>query len=215
MRAKANGNTLKTLRWTLYSTGVLLVLLGLCALRYPEEELLSFSPFLGTGLILCGVNELFPCFTLRGDPLWPRWLFFLGGLDLAFGGVMLLKLGLTSLMVPLFMALWFFLTALVRLFTSFRLRAFGLSGWRKTLANGFLTALCSALLCASPFAAELSSSLVLASSLAASGLLVIFEGRSVFIWLFPGCSPAEGFLTLKPDRERFAVFLKKPHDGMS
>ena len=60
-------NSMKTLRWTLYLTGVILIFLGLWSLFYPLEALLSLAIYLGIGLCLSGVNYLLPCFSLRGQ----------------------------------------------------------------------------------------------------------------------------------------------------
>ena len=59
----------KTLRWTLYFTGGILVVLGLWAMTYPIEALMSLALYLGIGFVLAGLNHLVPCFSLRGDPL--------------------------------------------------------------------------------------------------------------------------------------------------
>ena len=42
----------KTLRWTLYFTGGILVVLGLWAMTYPVEALMSLALFLGGGFVL-------------------------------------------------------------------------------------------------------------------------------------------------------------------
>ena len=62
----------KTLRWTLYFTGGILIVLGLWAMTYPVEALMSLAFFLGVGFVLAGINHLVPCFSLRGDQLPDR-----------------------------------------------------------------------------------------------------------------------------------------------
>ena len=86
----------KTLRWTLYFTGGILIVLGLWAMTYPVEALMSLAFSLGVGFVLAGINHLVPCFSLRGDPMYPRWMLVQGVLDLLIGIVMLMRLGVTA-----------------------------------------------------------------------------------------------------------------------
>lgn len=170
----------KTLRWTLYFTGGILVVLGLWAMTYPIEALMSLALYLGIGFILAGLNHLVPCFSLRGDSLYPRWLFVLGVLDILIGVVMLTRLGLTAFMIPLMVAFWLFLTGLVRAVTAFRLRALGFRRWWRMLLNGLILAVCASLMAASPFVGGLSVAFMLGGTLVVSGVLILVEARGVF-----------------------------------
>ena len=170
----------KTLRWTLYFTGGILVVLGLWAMTYPIEALMSLALYLGIGFVLAGINHLVPCFSLRGDPLYPRWLFVLGVLDILIGVVMLTRLGLTAFMIPIMVASWFSFTGLVRIVTSFRLRSLGFEKWWEMLLSGLLLAGCASLMLASPFVGGISVALLMGSAFVASGLLIIWEARGVF-----------------------------------
>ena len=176
----------KTLRWTLYFTGGVLIALGLLSLLYPFETLLSLAFCLGIGLCLTGLNHLTPCFSLRGDPLRPRWLFLLGVLDLIAGAVMLARLGLTAFMIPIYTAAWMALTGAVRMGTSLRLRSVRVGGarlfprWWLMLLSGLGLILCACAMFASPILAGLYVAYVIAASLIAAGLLIVAEGRWVF-----------------------------------
>ena len=103
----------KTLRWTLYLTGGILIALGLWAMTYPMEALMSLAFSLGVGFVLAGINHLVPCFSLRGDPMYPRWMLVQGVLDLLIGIVMLMRLGVTAFMIPIMVACWFSFTRLL------------------------------------------------------------------------------------------------------
>ena len=170
----------KTLRWTLYFTGGVLVVLGLWAMTYPVEALMSLALYLGIGFILAGVNHLVPCFSLRGDPMYPRWMLVQGVLDLLIGVVMLTRLGLTAFMIPIMVACWFCSTGVVRIATSFRLKSLGFGRWWAMLLNGLLLAVCASLMLASPFAGWISAALLMGSVLVASGFLIVWEARGVF-----------------------------------
>ena len=170
----------KTLRWTLYLTGGILIALGLWAMTYPVEALMSLALFLGAGFVLAGVNHLVPCFSLRGDPMYPRWMLIQGVLDLLIGVVMLTRLGVTAFMIPIMVACWFSFTGVVRIATSFRLKSLGFGRWWAMLLNGLLLVVCASLMLASPFVGGISVALLMGSAFVASGLLIVWEARGIF-----------------------------------
>ena len=170
----------KTLRWTLYFTGGILIVLGLWAMTYPVEALMSLALFLGVGFVLAGVNHLVPCFSLRGDPMYPRWMLVQGVLDLMIGVVMLARLGVTAFIIPIMVACWFSLTGIVRIATSFRLKSLGFGRWWAMLLNGLLLVVCASLMLASPFVGGISVALLMGSAFVVSGLLIVWEARGIF-----------------------------------
>ena len=172
--------SMKKLRWTLYITGAILILLGLWSLRYPVEALLSLAFFLGMGFCLSGVNYIIPCLFRGGESIYPWWFLIFGLLDLMIGAVMLGRIGLTAFMLPLFMAAWLIFAGIAHILTAFRLKALGLSRWWLTFLNGVVIVLLSCLMTASPLVGGLSVVMVLAGTLIAKGLLLIMEGRVVF-----------------------------------
>ncbi|MBR1672545.1 MAG: DUF308 domain-containing protein [Fretibacterium sp.] len=172
--------SMKKLRWTLYITGGILILLGLWTLRYPVEALLSLAFFLGLGFCLSGVNYIVPCLFRRGECVYPWWFLIFGILDLITGAVMLGRIGLTAFMLPLFVAAWLIFAGIARILTSFRLRRLALPRWWLMLLNGVAVILLGCLMTASPLVGGLSVVMALAGSLIAKGLLVIMEGRVVF-----------------------------------
>ncbi|MDO4787253.1 MAG: DUF308 domain-containing protein [Fretibacterium sp.] len=172
---------MKTMRWTLYFTGGLLVVLGLWAMTYPVEALMSLAFFLGIGFVVAGLNHLVPCFSLRGDPMCPRWMMLQGLLDLVIGVVMLTRIGLTAFMIPMLVAAWLCFTGLVRVATSFRLRSLGLRRWWWMLLNGLLLVLCAFAMAASPFVGGVSVALMMGSTLVVSGVLILIEARRTFM----------------------------------
>ena len=174
-------DSMKTMRWTLYFTGALLIVLGFWAMTYPVGALMSLAFFLGIGFIAAGLNHLVPCFSLRGDPMCPRWMMLQGLLDLVVGVVMLTRIGLTAFMIPMVVACWFCFTGIVRIATSFRLKAVGLRGWWRMLLNGLLLVVCACLMAVSPFVAGLSVAFMMGSALVLSGIMMIVEGRWIFV----------------------------------
>lgn len=174
-------DSMKTMRWTLYFSGVLLIVLGIWAMTYPVGALMSLALFLGIAFVVSGINHLVPCFSLRGDPMCPRWMMVQGLLDLLLGIVMLTRVGMTAFMIPIAVACWFCFTGLVRIVTSFRLKALGFRGWWRMLLNGLLLAVCAGLMVVSPFVAGLSIAVTMGSALILSGFLMIVEGRGIFV----------------------------------
>ncbi|MCR5347376.1 MAG: DUF308 domain-containing protein [Fretibacterium sp.] len=172
--------SLKRLRWTLYITGAILILLGLWSLRYPLEALLSLAFFLGLGFCLSGVNYIIPCLFRGGMSVYPWWFLIFGILDLMIGTVMLGRIGLTAFMLPLFVAAWLAFNGIARIMTSFRLKALGLPRWWLVLLDGIVVILLSCLMTASPLVAGISVVLALAGTLIAKGLMLIMEGHVVF-----------------------------------
>ena len=172
--------TMKTLRWTLWFTGGVLIALGLWSMTFPMEALLSLALWLGAGVCLSGINYLLPCFSLRGEALSPRWFLFLGLMDLAIGGVMLTRLGLTAIMIPIVVSLWLAGAAVVRLVTCIRLRWLRLPGWWFMLLSSLTLLACACMMFFSPFLAGISVVMVLAGALVVAGVLIILEGRVIF-----------------------------------
>ncbi|NLL36995.1 MAG: hypothetical protein GX256_05680 [Fretibacterium sp.] len=170
----------KTMRWSLYFTGGVSVVLGLWALTYPVEALMSLAFFLGVGFILSGLNLLVPCFSLRGCPEYPRWLPFWSVADLLLGFLMLTRLGLTAFMIPVFLAVWLFFIGLVRIWGAFSVRRMGARGWWRMLLNGVLMLLAAAIMLSSPFLGVVSVGTVLGGLLVFKGLLVLSEGWFIF-----------------------------------
>ena len=179
-------DTMKSLRWTLYSTGGILIVLGLWSLAYPIDALLSLAFALGLGFCLSGLNHLVPCLSLRGDPLYPRWFLVLGALDLILGIIMLTRLGLTAFMIPLAVSIWMGGSGLVRIATSLRLRGLKVGKlrlfprWWLMLLSGLALVLCAGVLFASPLLAGLYVVFVLAGGLVGAGLLILLEARLIF-----------------------------------
>ena len=155
-------------------------MLGFWAMTYPVEALMSLAFVLGLGFILAGINHLVPCFSLRGDPLYPRWMLFQGALDLLIGVVMLTRLGLTAFMIPVAAACWFCFTGFIRVFTSFRLRALGFRRWWRMLLNGLILVLCASLMLASPLLGGVSVAMLMGSIFVVSGFLILTEAHGIF-----------------------------------
>lgn len=171
---------MKTMRLTLYTTGVILAVLGIWSMTYPTATLLSLAFFLGIGFVLSGINHILPFFTLSKAESRPAWLLALGLADLLIGIIMLMKLGLTAFMIPIALAVWFCFTGIVRIWGAFAVKRLKLKGWWLILLNGLMMILLSALVFFSPFLGFLSVAILLGSALIFSGIMITYEAYYVF-----------------------------------
>ena len=179
-------DSLKTMRWTLITTGVIFIILGVLSLFYPLSSLLSLAFFIGIGFIIAGINHLVPYFTLRGDPLRPGWLLPQGIIDILLGVVMLMNIGVTALMIPIMLGVWMLIAGIFRCAASFRLKRIGIPRWWVMLISGLLTLLCGAAVFFSP--------------LVAGGLLVVSLMAATFIGI--GCLAVAEASLIYPTRRQ-------------
>lgn|GEM_PF-1795264 len=170
----------KTARWTFYTSGVILIILGLLLLFNPMFSAVVLGVCVGIGFLIAGLNNLIPYFSMRGNPLRPRWLLPLGVLDVAVGFLFLTRIGLALFTVSVLLALWLLPVGLLRLWMAMEVRAAGNSHWWVTAASGVLLLLCAFVLFTNPFAAAFAVSFVAGVTLAVAGCVIIAEGKLVY-----------------------------------
>ena len=173
-------DSMKSMRWTLYTTGGILILLGVLSFFYPAASLLSLALFLGIGFIVAGINHLVPYFSMKGDPLRPGWLLPQGILDLLTGVLMLTRLGLTAFMIPVLLGIWMFFMGGLRIVAAFRIRRARIRRWWMMLVSGVLTLLCAFLVASSPILGAAMVTALIGGAFIFAGALTIAEGRFVF-----------------------------------
>ena len=71
-------DSLKSMRWTLITSGVILIVLGIVSFFFPLASLMTLAFFIGIGFVVAGINHLVPYFSMRGSPLRPGWLLWQG-----------------------------------------------------------------------------------------------------------------------------------------
>ena len=174
-------NSLKSMRWTLFTTGGLLVLLGVLSLFYSNASLLSLAFFVGIGFIIAGLNHLIPYFSLRGDALRPKWFLPQGIVDVLVGVVLLMNIGLTALMVPILLGMWMIFVGLMRFAGSFYVKRAGVRKWWIMLLSGLLLLSCGfSVLCSPVISGGMFVSMLIASMFFASGFLIMAEGKLIY-----------------------------------
>lgn len=171
---------LKSMRWTLYTTGGIFILLGIVSFFHPLASLMSLAFFAGIGFLVAGINHLVPYFTMRGSALRPGWLLPQGILDVLLGLVMLTKIGLTTLMIPILLGLWVLFTAVLRLVVSFRLRAAGLKRWWMMLISSVVLFLSSLVMLSSPIVGAFIITWLIGGMFVCAGFAIIAEGKLIY-----------------------------------
>ena len=174
-------DSLKSMRWTLFTTGGVLIALGVLSLLYSITSLLSLALFVGIGLVLVGVNHLVPYFSMKGDALRPVWFLPQGFVDVLLGFVLVARIGLTGLMIPILLGLWMAFMGMSRFIGFFFLARTEVSRRWVMLLGGLLTLACGLLVLCSPVLAggRFVSALITAAFFA-TGLQTVFEGQLVY-----------------------------------
>lgn len=170
----------KTVRWTMYTAGVIFLFLGILSILHPFIILVSTAVFMGVGMILAGINNLVPYLTMRNNPLRPKWLLPLGIVDMAFGIVFLSHIGLAIFALTSIIGAWLLAAAATRFYIAYKLKTVGTVKWWATLATAALMVLLSLILLFVPELAELWTALLVGGSILAAGCLMIAEGRVIY-----------------------------------
>ncbi|MDR1731109.1 MAG: DUF308 domain-containing protein [Synergistaceae bacterium] len=171
---------MKTMRWTLCTTGAILIVLGILSFFHSLETLFSLAFFVGAGFLITGVNHLIPWFSMKGSPLRPLWLLPQSVLDILLGLLMLIRPGLTAFMIPVALGCWILLMAFLRFFSAFQVRRAGLSRWWMMLLSAVALVFCGMMMIASPLAGVAVVTWLVGSSFIGAGLLAIAEGRLLY-----------------------------------
>lgn len=170
----------KTARWTFYTTGGILIILGIILLLNPLFSAAALGICAGIGFLIAGLNNLVPYFSMRDNPLRAKWLLPLGVIDLVIGALFITRIGLAAFTISTLLALWIFSVGVIRLWMSFQIKAAGNGKWWMTMASGALLLLCALTLFSNPFAAAFAVTFVAGIVLIMVGCVVIAEGRLVY-----------------------------------
>lgn len=170
----------KTARWTFFTTGAILVVLGVLSLLYPFVVLVTTAIFMGVGLLFCGLNHLVPYISMRNNPQRPVWMLPLAIVDIVVGVLFLSHIGLAIFTVTTLVGAWMLMTGGIRVFIAFKLKEAGAEKWWLMLASAILIMLVAGILLANPFVAGVAIALLTGASLIGMGVLVIMEGRTIY-----------------------------------
>lgn len=136
--------------WVLLVRGILLVILGILMLAWPQATLTVFVVLFAAYLFVDGVMNIFEGFSERraGEP--SGWSFVSGALAIVFGIVVLVwPRGVATVFVYI-IAFWAILAAIAGIAAGLRLRKTPGSGWVWFLAWGVLAGLFGIILLVNP-----------------------------------------------------------------
>lgn len=164
---------MKNFRTNCIITGAILIVLGVLALRYPIEAMMTVGYFIGLGLVVSGINY-FSAFYFFGL----KRFVFLGLIDFIMGLYLTLQPGFAALVIPFAIGIWLVFAGLSRIAMSLWLGGAEVRGWWMMLLNGAAFCAMGAVLFVSPLNASLSVMLMmlLGGAFIASGVLSVLEG---------------------------------------
>ena len=167
----------KTFRWTLFTDGVIIIVIG--ALGALGRMLPAISPpvVMGAGLLIASLNYFVPYAALKNSKFRPSWLVAFGVLDVLFAARFLLRAGLLLFSFPVLTGLWMIFAACLRAYMAYSNCRCGIAKWWITAVS------CAYMLFASASmmtGAAQTMSLLSWNALIMTGVFIINEGRKLF-----------------------------------
>jgi uncharacterized membrane protein HdeD (DUF308 family) len=170
----------RTARWTLYTAGVIYLMLGALLASRPFFIDISPSVFMGTGMIIAGINYFVPYFSLKNNPMRPVWLMLFGVIDAIFGIIFISRIWLLLFSLTTIIGAWMILIALIRVYMARQIKGSGGFGWKHALAGVAVITLVGLLLLSNRGIAEFWGLLLTGASLIGVGCVTLMEGRVIY-----------------------------------
>lgn len=167
----------RTVRWTLFTAGAIIVLAGVLGALSPVFKTISPPFVMGWGLIVSAANYFVPYIALRAAPLRPKWFLVLAAVDAVFGVLFLTGIGFFLFKFPTLVGLWMVFLGCARVYmTYFNYKANIPCWWITLTVSGY------AAIAAAAVMANSSDSLSLLSwnALVMTGFFIVNEGRKLF-----------------------------------
>jgi uncharacterized membrane protein HdeD (DUF308 family) len=159
-------------RWTLYTSGGIFVLAGILVIADFILGFMSIPSLLGISLLLSGANNLVPYFSMKHNPLRPRWLLPAGVADVVFGVFSLSRM----FEFTVILAVWALIAGCARVYMFYTVRSSGAARYWATLCSALLMIVTAVLLLSRlPIAGILAGVFF-----AVIGAAVINEGRVLY-----------------------------------
>ena len=168
----------KTVRWTLFTDGAIIILIGaLGALGLFLQSPSLSKNTIGVGLLVSGLNYLVPYISLKNSPIRPRWFILIGALNAVFGVLFLTGVWRLLFKLQVLAGVWMIFAACARAFMAFENFKSGVGKWWITLTVGAYL-----LFAASTMLADTSEGVrfISWSAMIVSGMFIINEGRKLF-----------------------------------
>ncbi len=130
---------IKTQRWMLLVSGILMVLLGIVTIFTPAGGLVSLALLISMGMVIAGVAEVVAYFG-EDKAVRSGWMLALGILSALLGLWLLFSRGFAVLatIIPYVFAIWMVSSGIMRTVGAFSLKDARYPGWGWVLAMGIL-----------------------------------------------------------------------------
>ena len=168
---------MKTVRWTLFTDGAVIIVIGALGALYPVLHSPSPPTTMGVGLLFSGFNYLVPYISLGKSTIRPLWLLLIGVLNVIFGVLFLARLGLILFRLPTLAGVWMIFAACARGCMAFLNFKSGIGKWWITLTVGAYMFFAAAAMMANT---SETVSILSWNAMIVSGLFIINEGRKLF-----------------------------------
>ena len=168
----------KTVKLTLFTDGVIIVLLGVLGALNMVFELAPPDALIGLGLLASGLNYLVPYITLRKSPIRPRWLVVIGITNAGFGVLFITRILPILFRPPILFGVWMIFAACGRGLASFENFKAGVSKWWISLATGGYMLFAAAVVMNNIIAREILIPSWI--SVIVTGMIIFNEGRKLF-----------------------------------
>jgi uncharacterized membrane protein HdeD (DUF308 family) len=167
----------KAVRWTLFTDGGIIILIGALGALSAVLHLSSFPTIIGLGLLISGLNYLVPYVTLRKSTVRPRWFLYIGVLDVVFGTLFLTRVLLILFRLQWLIGTWMIFAACARACMAFENFRAKIGKWWITLTVGaYLLFAAAAMMSNTSDTVSITSW----SAMIVSGVFIINEGRKLF-----------------------------------
>ncbi|MDR0654610.1 MAG: DUF308 domain-containing protein [Synergistaceae bacterium] len=173
----------RTVRWTLFTAGAIIVLIGVLGILSLMFLAISPSRVLGLGLIVSGLNYFVPYISLRKARLRPKWFLVLAAVDAVFGMLFLTRLGLFLFnnKFPILVGLWMVFLGCARIYMAYCNYKAKIPCWWITLTVcGYAVFAAATVMNSSDPLRPLSLPLLSWGAFVMTGMFIVNEGRKLF-----------------------------------
>jgi uncharacterized membrane protein HdeD (DUF308 family) len=167
----------KTFRWTLFTDGVIIIVLGVLGALGRMFPAISPSMVMGAGLLIDGLNYFVPYAALKNSKFRPIWLVAFGVVDVVFAAMFLFRVGLLLFSFPVLTGLWMIFAACLRAYMAYVNHRAGIAKWWITAVSCVYMVFASA---AMMTGAAQPMPLLSWNALIMTGVFIINEGRKLF-----------------------------------
>jgi len=144
-------------RWLLLFLGILFIGLGIRTMFVPDSSFVALAVVFSVCMFIGGIFEI--VFSIANRKSLSDWGWHLTGgiIGLLLGILLISRPGLTMVMIPILLAIWFMFQGFYAIGISIDLKRFGCNKWGWNLAFGILSIACSILIFFQPATGALIS----------------------------------------------------------